>query len=42
MALLKKKAIVDVVEEAIGKIIETDGFGVEDKDFAQIIVKRVA
>lgn len=42
IAMLKKKAIVDVVEETMVAIIEKEGFGVEDKDFAKIIAKRVA
>ncbi len=42
MLMLRKKAIVDVVESTMDEIITKDGFGVADKDFAKIIAKRVA
>jgi F-type H+-transporting ATPase subunit b len=42
MSMLRKKAIIDTVEEAIGEIVDKEGFGVDDKDFAKIIAKRVA
>ena len=42
MSMLRKKAIIDTVEEAVGEVIDKEGFGVDDKDFAKIIAKRVA
>ncbi len=42
MLMLRKKAIVDVIESTMDEIITKDGFGVDDKDFAKIIAKRVA
>jgi len=42
ISMLRKKAIIDTVEEAIGEVIDKEGFGVDDKDFAKIIAKRVA
>ncbi len=41
-AMLRKKAIIDAVEGAIGEIVDKEGFGVDEKDFAKIIAKRVA
>lgn len=41
-AMLRKKAIIDAVDEVMGEIIDKEGFGVDDKDFAKIIAKRVA
>jgi F-type H+-transporting ATPase subunit b len=42
MSMMRKKAIIDTVEEAIGEVVDKEGFGVDDKDFAKIIAKRVA
>lgn len=42
MLMLRKKAIVDAIESTIDEIITKDGFGVDDKEFAKIIAKRVA
>ncbi|MGE4398456.1 MAG: hypothetical protein AB7D29_02940 [Campylobacterales bacterium] len=41
-AMLRKKAIIDAVEGAMGEIVDKEGFGVDEKDFAKIIAKRVA
>lgn len=41
-SMLRKKAIIDAVEETIGQIVDKEGFGVDDKEFAKIIAKRVA
>lgn len=41
-AMLRKKAIIDTIEEAISEVVDKEGFGVDDKDFAKIIAKRVA
>lgn len=42
MFMLRKKAIIEAVEEAVSEIVDRDGFGVDDKEFAKIIAKRVA
>lgn len=42
MLMLRKKAIADIVESTMDEIITKDGFGVDDKEFAKIIAKRVA
>lgn len=41
-SMLQKKAITETVEEAMGEVVDKEGFGVDDKDFAKIIAKRVA
>lgn len=41
-AMLRKKAIIDAIEGAMGEIVDKEGFGVDEKDFAKIIAKRVA
>ena len=41
-SMLRKKAISETVEEAMTEVIDKEGFGVDDKDFAKIIAKRVA
>lgn len=41
-AMLRKKAIIDAVEDAMSEIVDKEGFGVDEKDFAKIIAKRVA
>ncbi|MDD3466427.1 MAG: hypothetical protein PHE67_04680 [Campylobacterales bacterium] len=41
-SMLKKKAITETVEEAMAEVIDKEGFGVDDKDFAKIIAKKVA
>ena len=40
--MLRKKTIIQTVEETLSEIIEKDGFGVDDKEFAKIIARKVA
>lgn len=41
-AMIKKKMIIDSIEETLNDMFERDGFGVADSEFAKIIAKRVA
>lgn len=41
-AMIKKKMIMDSIEETLNDMFERDGFGVADSEFAKIIAKRVA
>lgn len=41
-AMIKKKMVMESIEEALSDIFERDGFGVADSEFAKIIAKKVA